>query len=505
MEPPHSGFSLRDDPPSSRERTRMSRVGALRLWGATGTLAMAVGGFGSGSLPAHDAWGLWVPRSGEVALAAEIVAYVGLAILVVTWGVYGRLLARGESTSARETVKTLVWWIVPLALAPPLYSADAYSYIAQGAMVLEGLDVYVHGPSVLPLDSPGADAAASVGPRWVETPAPYGPAFLLLAKVLVGLTNGAIVPTVLGMRLVSMVALGLIVWAVRQLANEYDAPACRTLWLAALNPLTVMHVVGGVHNDGLMIALMLAGIVLTLRGRWVCGSGLVGFAMMVKTPAAVALLFVVVIVAQGARGSRFRRMATGIVGPGTIALVVVMATTILSGTGFGWLRTQGVAATIYTPLSATSSIGLSVGHLAQASVGFDPATAMRAVQTLGLVAMVTAIAVLVVGTLTRRLPPMVGHGLSLLALVAFSPMVQPWYLLWGICAVAAAVGWNDRIGRTLIILSAGLAFEGRPSGATPPWVAGFVLVAAIAAYLMSSPARVGPRYVAPAPAPARVS
>ena len=129
-------------------------------------------------------------------------------------------------------------------VAPPLYSADVYSYIAQGAMVLEGHDVYEVGPSVLDPGGPGGDAAASVGGHWTDTPAPYGPFFLILARGVAWATGGTIVPAVLGMRLIALAALVLIVWALRHLAREHGRSRGAALWLGALNPLLLIHVVG---------------------------------------------------------------------------------------------------------------------------------------------------------------------------------------------------------------------------------------------------------------------
>ncbi|MFF2301333.1 polyprenol phosphomannose-dependent alpha 1,6 mannosyltransferase MptB [Streptomyces sp. NPDC058128] len=443
----------------------LSASGCRRL-GAAGSLAVAVGGWAAGTLPVGGGWGLWEPRGSAVTLAGALLAYLGLTVLVAAWWRYGVLLARGVRDGV---LTTLAWWTAPLLLAPPLYSKDVYSYIAQGAMVLEGHDVYGGGPSVLGPGDLGADAAASVGGHWTDTPAPYGPAFLVLAQLVVRLTGGEIVPAVLGMRLLALGALALIVWAVRGLGGGRGGPD-GALWLAALNPLLLIHVVGGMHNDGLMIGLMLAGVLLAVRGRWVLGCVLVGLAMMVKSPAAVALLFIGVTVARrdgGARG-----LAKGLVLPGLVAGAVAAVATVLAGTGFGWLRTQSVAGTIHTALSVSSDLGLGLGLL----LGDDPDPVKAAVQNLGLLAAVVLILVLAWRAWRGALDPVLGLGLSLVALVALSPMVQPWYLLWG-TAVVAAVAWRERAGQLLAVLSAALVYETALDGRTP-WY-GFVVAGAV--------------------------
>ncbi|MBX9423203.1 polyprenol phosphomannose-dependent alpha 1,6 mannosyltransferase MptB [Streptomyces lateritius] len=442
-----------------------------RWLGAVGSVGVAVGGWAAGTLPVRGGWGLWEPRGSSLALAGGLLAYLGLTLLVAAWWRYGVLLARGRRDGVPAT---LACWTAPLLLAPPLHSADVYSYIAQGAMVLEGHDVYGGGPSVLGPGELGSDAAASVGGNWTDTPAPYGPVFLLLAAAVVKLTGGAVVPAVLGLRLVALAALALIVWAVRGLGGGPGGRA-GALWLAALNPLLLIHVVGGMHNDGLMIGLLLGGVLLATRGRWVLGSVLVGLAVMIKSPAAVALLFIGVMVVR--RDGGVRGLVKGLVLPGAVAGAVAAGATVLAGTGFGWLRTQSVAGSIHTALSVTSDLGLGLGLL----VGDDPAPVKGAVQTAGLAVAAVVILVLAWRAWRGALDPVLGLGLSLVALVALSPMVQPWYVLWG-TAVVAAVAWRSRAGQVLAVVSAALVYETAPSGHTP-WfgfvVAGAVLVAGL--------------------------
>ncbi|PCG87336.1 hypothetical protein CIB93_04065 [Streptomyces sp. WZ.A104] len=484
----------------------MSAVGHRRL-GAAGSLAVAVGGWFSGKLPAHDPWGLWTDHGSATKAAAAVLAYLGLTALVVAWWQYGR-----TASTVRDTLVTLAWWTAPFLLAPPLYSADVYSYIAQGAMVVEGHDVYTVGPSALDPGGIGGDAAASVGNHWRDTPAPYGPLFLLLSAAVAWTTGGTVVPAVLAMRLIALASLILIVWALRRLAREHGHSESRALWLGALNPLLLMHVIGGLHNDGLMIGLMLAGLVPALRGRWITGSALVGLAMMVKSPAAVALLFIGVLVHASATGPQPRRWAKGLLAPGLIACAVAGAATLIGGTGFGWLHTQGVAANIHTALSVPSDLGLGLGELLHLLAGTDPAPVKSAVQTLGLAAALVVIVLLARRAMRGSMTPAHALGLSLLVLVALSPMVQPWYLLWGMAVVAATAPYG-RVSSILVVLSAALVYETHPMGATPAY--GFAL-AGLAAVLgtlairrtpvvppgVHLPAPRTPAAAAPAPAPA---
>ena len=67
-------------------------------------------------------------------------------------------------------------------------------------------------------------------------------------------------------RLVVLVGVGLIVWATPRLARRCGVAEVSALWLGATNPLLIMHLVAGIHNEALMLGLMLAGTEFALRG-----------------------------------------------------------------------------------------------------------------------------------------------------------------------------------------------------------------------------------------------
>ena len=91
--------------------------------------------------------------------------YSGLALLLLGWWWYGKL-----GGSIRNAYVTLALWVAPLLVAPPMFSRDVYSYLAQGLMIDAGFDVYQHGPAVL-----GGLVAEQVPAMWQHTPSPYGP------------------------------------------------------------------------------------------------------------------------------------------------------------------------------------------------------------------------------------------------------------------------------------------------------------------------------------------
>ena len=160
--------------------------------GLVGATALAVGGLTAGALPTGRPFYLSPAVRHEFGLPAAgmVCAVAGLVVLVGAW----LRLRPALAGQPRRALAVLACWTAPLVLAPPLFSRDVYSYLAQGALVGRGLDAYAVGPAALG----GNPLVAQVHPLWLSTPAPYGPVFLGLAAAVVGVTGTHLVAGVLG-------------------------------------------------------------------------------------------------------------------------------------------------------------------------------------------------------------------------------------------------------------------------------------------------------------------
>ena len=69
------------------------------------------------------------------------------------------------------------------------------------------------------------------------------------------MTGENIVAAVLCHRLVVLAGVALIVWATPRLARRCGVAEVSALWLGAANPLLLMHLVAGIHNEALMLGL----------------------------------------------------------------------------------------------------------------------------------------------------------------------------------------------------------------------------------------------------------
>ena len=238
-----------------------------RLFGATGTVLMAIGALGAGARPVvqDPTFGVRLLNlPSRIQTVSLTMTTTGAVMMALAWLMLGRFALGSRRMSRSQLDRTLLLWALPLLIAPPMYSKDVYSYLAQSQIARIGLDPYRVGPA------PGLGLdhvfTLSVPSLWRETPAPYGPLFLWIGRGISALTGENIVAAVLCHRLVVLLGVGLIVWATPRLARRCGVAEVSALWLGASNPLLFMHLVAGIHNEALMLGLMLAGTEFALRG-----------------------------------------------------------------------------------------------------------------------------------------------------------------------------------------------------------------------------------------------
>ncbi|MFD5231166.1 polyprenol phosphomannose-dependent alpha 1,6 mannosyltransferase MptB [Streptomyces qaidamensis] len=416
-----------------------------QVLGLAGTACLALGGETAGALPVAD---LLHPASARAALGL-VGVYFGVVLLIAAWLLLGRLVRGPRPPAPRALLLVLAVWAAPLLIAPPLFSRDVYSYLAQGAMVEAHMDVYAHGPSRL-----GGPLADEVAPLWRHTGAPYGPVFLAVAAALSGLTRGELPAGVFGMRLVALAGVALMAAALPRLARHSGADPSAALWLGALNPLVLLHLVAGAHNDAVMLGLLGIGLVAAL-GRWpVLGAVLVTLAALVKAPAVLGLAAVVVLQVRAGRSPLQALVPTTVA-----AAATTVAATAVAGTGYGWVGALNTPASPQN-WALTTLLGRATRALLEhLGSGLAP-LAVPAWHALGIVTAVTAIVLI---WLRLRPRPMYALGLSLAAVAALGPAIRPWYALWGLFLIAAAAPSTSVRHRTAAVTGV-LALCVLPSG-----------------------------------------
>ncbi|MCL2653860.1 MAG: polyprenol phosphomannose-dependent alpha 1,6 mannosyltransferase MptB, partial [Propionibacteriaceae bacterium] len=156
----------------------------------------------------------------------------------------------------------LFWWSLPLLVAPPVFSQDAYSYAAQGWIVHNGLDPYAVGPGMLP-----GGFADQVASEWRMTPAPYGPLSLRISQLLVAVCGYSPYLSAWAERLPALLGVLMLGIFLPRIARQMRVDEHFVAWFALLNPMLVISFIGGAHNDALMMGFVAVGL-------WVAGRGL---------------------------------------------------------------------------------------------------------------------------------------------------------------------------------------------------------------------------------------
>jgi alpha-1,6-mannosyltransferase len=445
--------------------TELTSLRRIRLFGASGTMLMAIGALGAGARPVvqDPTFGVRLLNlPSRIQTVSLTMTTTGAVMMALAWLMLGRFALGSRRMSRGDLDRTLLVWVLPLLIAPPMYSKDVYSYLAQSQISLEGLDPYRVGPaSGLGLSH---IFTLSVPTLWRETPAPYGPLFLWMGRGISAITGENIVAAVLCHRLVELLGVGLIVWATPRLARRCGVAEVSALWLGAANPLLIMHLVAGVHNEALMLGLMLAGAEFALRGvdaprllphSWtfgpdweplgmlLAGAVLITLSSQVKLPSLLALGFVTMALAYR-RGGNLRALLLTGGGMAALSLAVMAVVGWASGLGFGWIYTLGTANVVRSWMSPPTLLALGTGQVGiLLGLGDHTTAVLGLTRAIGVLIITVMVAWLLLAVFRGRLHPIGGLGVALGITVLLFPVVQPWYLLWAIIPLAA---WATRTG-----------------------------------------------------------
>ncbi|MFN2612187.1 MAG: glycosyltransferase 87 family protein [Solirubrobacterales bacterium] len=330
----------------------------------------------------------------------------------------------------------LVWSAIGLAialfaLAPPLLSQDAFSYISYARMS----ELHAANPyETAPVAFPGDAAFPYVG--WIFAPSAYGPAFTIATRPL-----GSIALPEAFWILKSAAALGAAGVAALSaaVARRRGVDPVAAASFVALNPIVLVDVVGGAHNDALMMLAAMAGVLAMLAGRQATSGAAFATAAAIKITGGLAAPFAL---AGAARGHPRLRLALGAI----LALVVVVAAT-LPLYGHGALDSLALLGD-NQDLTTRLSLPRILSNLPLVSIGVA-----RAV-TLG------AYAVMVGWLLiwTWRGGDWVrAAGWAGLGLLLATSWVLPWYLLW-VLPLAAVSGDGRLQTATLTLCGLQLAY-----------------------------------------------
>ncbi len=313
--------------------------------------------FGVPKTSAASHWGIYF------ALTA---VYGGLVLLMRVWWGMTRLYSRRPGVAINRMVWVFALWALPMLVIAPLFSRDAYSYAAQGEMVSHHMSPYLYGPFELGNNS----FTAPVDPLWGNAPAPYGPLFLLLDGWFARITFHNELATIVLLRLLALFGVVLIAICVPRLARLYHRDGAELFTLMILNPVTLLHLVGGAHNDALMLGLLVAGLTAAKEKRPIVAVALCALAAAIKAPAAIGILYVgwSWLGPEASVRDRIRPVVTSLlIGAGVLGFF-----SYVSGLGWGWVTILGSPGAVRSWTAPTMSLALAftgMAHLVHVAVG----------------------------------------------------------------------------------------------------------------------------------------
>jgi glycosyl transferase family 87 len=339
--------------------------------------------------------------------------YLGLWIAL---GLYCAVLWSAARLSTRAVATAIVGAHLLFALAPPLLSQDAFTYIAYARLeVVHDLNPYTHSASDIPADAVYPFAGS------VDFTSVYGPLFTIatlpLAKTSVPFAFWTLKAVA---ALASLGVVALVWWCARRLGGDPRLPALAV----GLNPLVLVHVVGGAHNDALTVLLWMGGtaaLVAARPARETLAGALTTAAGAVKASAWIVGPFMLI----GAR-RRWAYVTGGVAAAAAVVLGAVIAF------GDGAFESLGVLSdnqdrTSHWSIPQRTADGLAEITGGSASTLVDYTRAVYALLFLGALALLLRAA-------WRRRADVAGWiapaGWATLALLAASAWLVPWYAIW---------------------------------------------------------------------------
>ncbi|MGH3418354.1 MAG: polyprenol phosphomannose-dependent alpha 1,6 mannosyltransferase MptB [Streptosporangiaceae bacterium] len=439
------------------------RLFLLGTVGAGGSCCVLLGVLRPGSpfvAPGASSW-FWtspaIPAGhpeGSGQFLGIMLVYLGIALLLGAWFETIRATRTGSRIRLRQLLLLLVAWAAPILLAPPLFSRDVYSYAGQGQLVAKGLNPYLHGPSVL-----GSGPFLSlVDPLWRHATAPYGPAWERLSGLVVQLSGHRLLWAVAGFRLVAVIGLALLAWGVPALAHAVGRTSTLAFTVAVLNPLVLLVLLGGAHNDALMLGLLVLGCTLAARRHPLAGLACCALAAEIKAPALIAALFIGW--AWWGEGQDLRQRLAKTLLAVCFTVAVMAAIGAIAGMSWRWVGALFGAGTVVSWLDPVTAVGLAFTHIGHA-LGYHGGSGafVRGSRAIGLgIAAAISIRLLI---RSRDQEPIRALGWSIFAFVLLGPVLWPWYYAWAFVFLAViAEGWTLRL---VAALSAVACFADMPS------------------------------------------
>lgn len=368
---------------------------------ALGMLIVDAADGASPLLPPSPSMTKWLEGLGEPLTFENFL----ILLLVFTAG-YAGLIAYSGRVSKRLAIALVAILNVIVFLGPVLISTDVFSYIAYARMgVMHGVNPYIHGPAAIR----GDPIFDYVGFDWKTATTAYGPLYTLLSYPIAPL---GLIASVWGMKVEALAASGATLALTWRCAKQRGFNPVPALIVVGANPLWLIYGLGGLHNDLVMMAVMMGAVTLTFAGRDFSAGATIVASAFVKATAIALLPFMVL-------GRRTSRLVAGAVAGGVVCALI----------GYVIFGIHG--ADIFTVLTKDSSYVSSDGFPTEFAHLLGKPGVFPVDHTL----LKGALAVVVIYLMWRTWRGydwVASSGWAMLAIAVTSPWLLAWYTLWGL-------------------------------------------------------------------------
>lgn len=314
--------------------------------GLLGTAALAVGSCNPDFAHNPDGW-QWGPADLVAANLTDTVAgvllFLGMVLIVTGWWI----LRPRSGGLATKPIRTLVLWSLPLLFVPPALTGDPFAYADAAWIFRSGANPYVVG-----LGGMGGPYAAGVDQLWLGGSVAWPPLSIAVSRFGIDLMGLHPYWGVIGQRLIALIGVALIAGLLPRVAGRVASMPTWVGWFAILNPIVIVHFVGGAHIDSLAVGLVVLALWITVRQpkgmtfSFLASAVIVGLAMGIKQYTGLAVVAVagLPILAELEIASRLRRV--WMLGwrsalAAAVAVAVFVGTSIATGLGMGWSEELG--------------------------------------------------------------------------------------------------------------------------------------------------------------------
>ncbi|MBM7784520.1 hypothetical protein JOD67_001200 [Tenggerimyces flavus] len=221
------------------------------------------------TLPQRQSWHppFWIDAHPHPAI---IISLIVAAIACGGIGIYQGLRALAAGWQPRHLAKLGIAGIVAVTLVPPMGSGDILMYAAYGRIAALGSSPYVLSPADLSrlINDPIANATEA---PWQEKTSVYGPIATWLQQGSSFLGGDSTHATVMWLQLVNALAYVGVGLLTIVLAGQDPKDRARATLFILANPVLVLAVVGGAHNDAQAVVFAIAALVVARRMPFAAG------------------------------------------------------------------------------------------------------------------------------------------------------------------------------------------------------------------------------------------